>query len=292
MPHRVFQRVWLAALVCALVSSSIAFANGVPKEHTPEKVPPALPFVPSEQLVYEGEFSKFLLRGIQIAELRFTAGRAQTATTHAQANGDAAAPLLFISDIESKGWFRKLFGINFRYHVESTVEPGSFSVLRTAKVDEQGKRVRTSEAVFDRAAKKVEWTERDPNNTQQPPRVVTALLDGTTHDIISAIYYLRTQRLTPGQTYDLTVSDSGRIFHVPARVTTEKKKMKTVLGKVQTVRLDVEIFGKGRPIEDDGKMSLWVTDDDRHIPVRAKLTHNVGTVEVKLKSFTNTAPRY
>ena len=80
------------------------------------------------------------------------------------------------TDVESKGWFRKLFGINFRYHVESQVEPNAFYVLRTNKVDEQGKRVRTSEAVFDQDAKRVEYTERDPNDARQAPRVVTAAL--------------------------------------------------------------------------------------------------------------------
>jgi hypothetical protein len=297
MPRRGLKRIMLAALACALVSSSVALANNVPKERTPEKVPPALPFVPAEQLVYEGEFSKLLLRGIKIAEMTFTARRAQPATaTAAQADNAAtapasadAAPLLFTSDIESKGWFRKLFGINFRVHVESTVDPTTFSVMRTTKLDEQGKRVRTSEAVFDMGAKKVEWTERDPNNVQQPPRVVTAVLDGTTHDIISAIYFLRSQRLTPGQTFELAVSDSGRVYRVPAVVTNERKKVKTVLGKVHAVRIDVDIFGAGRPIENsEGKMSLWVTDDERHIPVRAKLSHEMGTLEIKLKSFNKT----
>lgn len=299
MPRRGLKRIMLAALACALVSSSVALANNVPKERTPEKVPPALPFVPAEQLVYEGVFSKLLLRGIKIAEMTFTARRAQPATaTGAQADNAAtaqattgadAAPLLFTSDIESKGWFRKLFGINFHVRVESTVDPNTFSVMRTTKLDEQGKRVRTSEAVFDMGAKTVEWTERDPNNVQQPPRVVTAVLDGTTHDIISAIYFLRSQRLTPGQTFELSVSDSGRVYRVPAVVTNERKKVKTVLGKVQAVRIDVDIFGAGRPIENsEGKMSLWVTDDERHIPVRAKLSHEMGTLEIKLKSFNKT----
>ena len=295
MPRRGLKRIMLAALACALVSSSVALANNVPKERTPEKVPPALPFVPAEQLVYEGEFSKLLLRGIKIAEMRFTARRGQPATaTAAQADNAAApaptgadaVPLLFTSDIESKGWFRKLFGINFRVHIESTVDPATFSVMRTTKHDDQGKRVRTSEAVFDMGAKMVEWTERDPNNVQQPPRVVTAVLDGTTHDIISAIYFLRSQRLTPGQTFELAVSDSGRVYRVPALVMNERKKVKTVIGKVQVVRIDVGIFGAGRPIENsEGKMSLWVTDDERHIPVRAKLSHEMGTLEIKLKSF-------
>ena len=155
--------------------------------------------MPSEQLVYEGEFSKLLLRGINIAELRFKAYRPAAAAT-AQASGDtqqtsgdgqaattsqaatASPPLMLSTDVVSKGWFHKLFGINFRYHVESQVEPNAFYALRTNKVDEQGKRVRTSEAVFDQDARRVEYTERDPNDARQAPRVITAALEGPTQD--------------------------------------------------------------------------------------------------------------
>lgn len=270
-----------ATLLSVAVLSSIAAAVETPKERTLAP-PPAdaapLPFAPSEQLVYEGEFSKMLLRGIQIAELRFKATRARAAA-------DGAAPLLLTSDVESKGWFRKLFGINFRYHVETEVGPDSFNVLRTVKVDEQGKRVRTSEARFDYAGKRVEWTERDPNNQAEAPRVVTAALEGPTQDIVSAVYFLRTIPLKPGAALELRISDSGRVYQVPARVVAEKKLMRSVLGKVRVVRLDVELFGEGRPIEGKGKMSIWVTDDDRRVPIKARLSHEMGQLDITLKSI-------
>jgi hypothetical protein len=256
-----------------------------------------MPFAPSEQLVYEGEFSKLLLRSIDIAVLKFKAYRpaAAATTVGAQASGDdqtttASQPLMLTTDVETKGWFHKLFGVNFRYHVESQVEPNAFYVLRTNKVDEQGKRVRTSEAVFDQDAKRVEYTERDPNNAQQAPRVVTAALGGPTQDILSAIYFLRTQTLTPGQSFNIAVSDSGRVFQVPAVVAAERKPMKSVLGKVAVVRLDVELFGEGRPIEQGkGKMSIWVSSDERHVPIKARLSTDMGQLDITLKSIQHAA---
>jgi hypothetical protein len=259
-----------------------------------------MPFTPSEQLVYEGEFSKLLLRGINIAELRFKAYRPAAAAATAPASGDTqqasgdgqaatpapAPPLMLSTDVISKGWFHKLFGINFHYHVDSQVEPNAFYALRTDKLDEQGKRVRTSEAVFDQNAKRVEYTERDPNNAQQPPRVITAALEGPTQDIVSAIYFLRTQPLTPGQSFSIAVSDSGRVFQVPAVVSAEKKPLKSVLGKLAVVRVDVELFGPGRPIEQGkGKMSIWVSSDERHVPLKARLSSDLGQLDITLKSI-------
>ena len=257
-----------------------------------------MPFFPSEELVYEGEFTRSLLRGINIAELRFKARRHVAAEGAPERAGEApaeAAPpphLVLTTDVVSKGFFSKLFGVTFKFHAESQVEPNDFYALRTTKTDEQGKRVRTSEAVFDQQAKTVEYTERDPNAEGQAPRVIKAALEGPTQDIVSAIYFLRTQPLTPGQTFTLAISDSGRVYQVPAEVFAEKKKLKSVIGQVEVVRVDVELFGPGRPVEEGkGKMSIWVTTDERHVPVKARLSHNVGQLDLTLKSLHREEPQ-
>jgi hypothetical protein len=293
MPRRIFSKITTATLLLAVVLSSFALAKDTPKERTPSqpRTSASMPFAPSEELVYEGEFTKLLLRGVNIAELRFKATRAQAVAPAVTAEGDAQTavapqPLLLSTDVISKGFFSKLFGVSFKFHAESQVEPNDFYAMRTSKVDEQGKRVRTSEAVFDQEAKRVEYTERDPNNTQQPPRVITAALEGPTQDIVSAIYFLRTQPLTPGQTLNIAISDSGRVYQVPARVFAEKKPMRSVLGKVAVVRVEVDVFGPGRPVEEGkGKMFIWVTSDERHVPVKARLSHEVGQLDLTLKSF-------
>jgi len=296
MPRRILSKITATtatALLFAVVLSSVVLAKDTPKERTqPTRPAPAMPFVPSEELVYEGEFTRAILRGINIAELRFKAQRPSPAPA-VTAEGEAAAPapLVLTTDVVSKGFFSKLFGVTFKFHAESHVEPNDFYAMRTTKRDEQGKRLRTSEAVFDQSAKTVEYTEVDPNNTQAAPRVITAALSGPTQDIVSAIYFLRTQPLTPGQTFNVSISDSGRVFQVPATVVAEKKKMKSVLGKVEVVRVDIDLFGPGRPVEEGkGKMSIWVTSDERHVPVKARLSHDMGQLDITLKSIQREEP--
>jgi hypothetical protein len=300
MTPRKFGKFAAAVLLFAVVLSSAVLAKDTPKERTQPRPASAMPFAPSEQLVYEGEFTKLLLRGINVAELRFKASRpAPPATTAPPGEGDAQTtpaantqPLLLTTDVISKGFFVKLFGASFRFHAESQVEPNSFYALRTTKTDEQGKRLRTSETIFDQDAKKVEYTERDPNNAGQAPRVITAALEGPTQDIVSAIYFLRTLDLTPGNNFTIPVSDSGRVYQVPAHVVAEKKKMKSVVGKVAVVRIDVDIFGPGRPVEEGkGKMSIWVTDDERRIPIKARLSHDIGQLDITLKSIRRDLPQ-
>lgn len=275
-----------AALIFAVVLSSVVLASDAPKERTQPRPAPSRPFGPSEELVYEGEFTRAILRGIDIAELRFKAQRPSPSNVTVEGESQAPAPLVLTTDVTSKGFFSKLFGVTFKFHAESQVEPNDFYAMRTTKKDEQGKRVRTSEAIFNQESKQVEYTERDPNNAQAAPRVIKAVLDGPTQDIVSAIYFLRTQPLTPGQTFNIPVSDSGRVYQVPATVVAEKKKMKSVLGKVEVIRVDVELFGPGLPVEEGkGKMSIWVTSDERHVPIKARLSHDIGTLDITLKSI-------
>ena len=278
------RRPRLAALALILCVSLTALASPAPDNKRKDESR-KLPFEPAEELVYEGEFTRSLLRGINIAELHFTAARDEAPKSQPK-NG--TTPLRFTIEAFSKGLLRKLFGLNFRQHIESTVEPNSFTVLQTTKLDEQGKRMRTSEAVFDRTAGKIVWTERDPNDPNREPRVVTADANGAVQDIASVFYYLRTQPLEPGKSFEVLVSDSGRVYSVPVAVT-EKKKMKTVLGEVQTLKVEPEVFGEGRLLRGKGKLAIWFTADSRHVPVRAKINNEMGTLDIKLKRMTTGA---
>lgn len=244
---------------------------------------PPLPFEPTEELLYEGEFSRLLLRGINIAEFRFVASapRAEP-TTEITNQSNVTSDLHFTLEVVSKGLFTKLFGLRFHQRIESRVERSSFAVRQTNKLDQQGDRVRTSEAIFDRNAGKVVWTEVDPKNPARPPRVITSEINGAVQDIASAFYFLRTQPLVPGSAFEIALSDSGRIYRVPVCVL-EKKRMKTVLGHVLTVRVAPELFGEGRLLAGKGQVSIWLIDDARRVPVRTRITSDMGTLDIKLK---------
>ncbi len=98
------------------------------------------PFEPAEELVYEAEFSRALLRKMDVADFRFTASRtplnqpAQNSHS-AELEKTAAYALVFKGDISSKGFFAKLFNLRFRERMESIVDPISFGVQNTKRVD-------------------------------------------------------------------------------------------------------------------------------------------------------------
>jgi hypothetical protein len=278
--------------ILALVLAAICFCPGLASAQkvTDERVHP---FEPTEELIYVAEFSRALLKKVDVADFRFTANRQPILTKVSEATPDlrhAEDPyrLKFTGDVTSKGFFAKLFNLRFREQIESIVEPASFTVRNTKRVDEQGKRARISETSYDDG--KVHWIERDPNDPSRPPRSAEATFTGQVQDVLSAIYFLRTQPLEVGRSFELTISDSGVVYQVPVQVI-EKKRRKTVVGRVETVRVDPQIFGPNGMISGEGQFSIWITNDSNRLPVSARIKMKYGTFDITLRKVIRNLPQ-
>lgn len=257
----------LAALIPA---PSVRAQNGIP----PTSV---RPFEPDEELHFEAEFTRALLRKLDVADLKFYA------STTTPAKDQPASTLRFNADVTSKGFFARLFNLKFRERVESIVEPRTFTIEKTTILDEQGKRVRHTESTFDRAVGKMTWTLKDPNNPASEPRRETAEFSGQLQDVLSAIYFIRIQPLEVGKSFDVFIGDGGKVYRTPVKVI-EKKRMKTVLGRIDVLRVTAELFGPERLIDKEkGEFSIWITDDKRRIPVRGRVKTDYGTFDINLK---------
>ena len=263
---------------------TLAFGFAIPvKTALAQKALPR-PFEPLEELHFEAEFSRALLRKIDVADLKFHASSAPTAAN------DESYALTFKAEVTSKGFFARLFNLKFKETVESVVEPHTFTVKNTTILDEQGKRVRETKSTFDRSKGQMTWTLRDPNNPQSEPRHAITEFSGQLQDVLSAIYFIRTQPLEVGKGFDIYIGDGGRVYTTPVKVL-EKKRIKTVLGRVDAFRVKAELFGPERLIDDEkGEFSIWFTADARHIPVGGHVKTDYGTFDIKLKRFITGRP--
>jgi hypothetical protein len=248
------------------------------------------PFEPLEELHFEAEFSRALLRKLDVADIMFRASRTPITETPGSPTSESSYALTFNAEVTSKGFFARLFDLKFREVVESVVEPLTFTVQKTTILDEQGKRVRATESTFDRSKGELTWILRDPNNPKSEPRRASADFSGQLQDVLSAIYFIRTKPLEIGKSFDIYIGDGGRVYTIPVRVV-QRKRLKTVLGRVDALRVNAELFGPQRLIEDEkGEFSLWVTDDARHIPVSGHVNTEYGAFDIKLKRVITSAP--
>lgn len=246
-------------------------ANGTVATASTRPSSRVMPFTVGETLTYEGKLSK-IISGIAVADLVFTVKDAE--------NSD---DLLIEAEARSKGTLLKLFRFSFLQHISSTIDNDNFFAVKTVKHDVQKDRVRDSEAAFDYTERRVTYTEVDPKEPARPPRRIASELDGATHDIISGIYMLRTLPLAVGKTFELAVSDSGLVYNIPVKVAA-RELQKTMLGKVWCFRVEPEVFGPNRFIEQEGYMTIWITDDARRIPVRSVVKSSVGKLDIRLRA--------
>ena len=270
----------ISRVAVALVLSALAF------DHAAAQQPLyGMPFKRGEQLVYQAEFKRGLLRGVDVAEFTFSADIERDPVTW-----NNIPRIHLIGDIVAKGFFVKLAGFHFHEHVESSVIPSSrfpmfdsnpFNVLHTSKLEEQEKRTWASEAEFDHQAREVIWTVHEVTQSQPAPPVKIKFSEPI-QDILSVIYFLRTQQLEVGKSLDIPLTDSGRVFRFSVSVL-ERRKISTVFGRVSAVRVEPALFGENGLVRSRGKLSIWITDDPRHLPVKAQLKVDMGTFDIKLK---------
>jgi len=268
-----FRIAYQAACLLAVVACLLALPHAQENRRAP------LPFERGEELIYQAEFTRGLLRGVDVAEFHF-----KSTSEHIARGSDDPVVLRLTGDVTSKGLFPRIAGFKFHQHVESTADLEPLTALHTDKVEEQGKRSRVLEAVFDHKTHKVTWSERSPN-----PQSGAFDFTEPIQDVLTVIYYLRTQNLAVGNSFDVPVTDAGRVFRLSVRAV-EEKEIDTVLGKVKTVRVDPALFGDTSLVHARGQLSIWLTADDRHLPVRAQLKLDLGTFDIKLKRVTYPQP--
>lgn len=264
--HITLQRALFVATIILLV---VTLFNAQEKPRTP------LPFERGEELVYQAEFTRGLLRGVDVAEFHF-----KSTPEHVARGVDDSVVLHLTGDVVSKGLFPRIAGFKFHQHVESTADVAPFTPLHTDKIEESGKRSRVLEAVFDHSTRKVLWSEKSPN-----PQSGRFDFTEPIQDVLTVIYYLRTQPLEVGKSFEVPVTDAGKVFRL-AVTAKEEKEIDTVLGKVKAVRVEPALFGDSSLVRARGQLSIWITQDERHLPVRAQLKIDLGTFDIKLKRLT------
>jgi uncharacterized protein DUF3108 len=233
------------------------------------------PFTYGETLTYDGKVRiSSLLPATSVADLSFTIGKAADSYDY-----------VITGKARSKGTLVKMFGFSFLQNYESIIDAAEFKALKSTHHDVQKDRIRDSEAVFDYGANRVTYVETDPKDPMRPPRNIASNLEGATHDLISGLYSIRLMPLELNRTFEVTLSDSGLVYRIPVKVTA-REQQKSIFGKVWCWRLEPDLFGPGRIIEREGKMVIWVADDKRRIPVRARIDSAVK-IDIRLTAAAN-----
>lgn len=113
-------------------------------------------------------------------------------------------------------------------------------------------------------------------------------VDPCIQDVLSAIYYLRNVKFTdikPGDKIPFTIILDSRIYHVYIRYL-GKEIVKTKYGRFHAIKFKAMLI-KGTLFAEGEKMTVWVSDDSNHLPLRVESAIVVGSVKADMMDFQN-----
>jgi hypothetical protein len=236
-----------------------------------------LPFKAGESLVYEASFSKLIFSGT-IGEIRLSVSRVDEPPEPAEKKD---CLIEFKADVVSKGFFPAIFGIKVRNQFIAEVSARDFALRTSFQLIDEGKNKREQKAVFDRETGRVIYSEKNLLNKTAQPKVKEADSPAWVLDVLSAIYYLRAMKLEQGKIIPIPLSEGGNVYNVEV-IVVGVEEIKVDAGKFRAIKLDVKAFD-GRYTRRKGEMQMWITDDERRLPVRAKIKSSGATVTISLK---------
>ena len=179
--------------------------------------------------------------------------------------------LHIVTTAESSPFFSNLFKVRDR--VESLLDLDGIFSWRFEKHLREGRYKAERTELYDQANRRVFYR----NDTIPAPLYVM--------DILCAFYYTRTQALEVGGSLDLDAFGDGKVY--PLRVLVHRREtIKVPAGRFPCIVVEPVIKGEGI-FNQKGKLTIWLTDDERRIPVLLKSKVLVGSIDCRLRRIGN-----
>jgi hypothetical protein len=181
--------------------------------------------------------------------------------------------------LESAGMVSTLYKVDDTYKVQFDAP---FCATSSTMDSKEGSRHRETTINFDRSRNRAFLTEKDliRNTIVSKTEVQTP---NCVHEVLAALQRLRRTRVDVGQSVQLPVSDGRKSAAVKVEAQ-EREQVKTPAGTFSTIRYEVNVLNNVI-YSRQGRVFVWLTDDERRLPVQIRLRMNfpLGTVTLELE---------
>jgi hypothetical protein len=163
----------------------------------------------------------------------------------------------------------------FRERIDSYTNHSITRSIRYKKV-QNGRTKRDINVAFD-------WDKHEASYKNFKEKLKPITIQDGTLDVLSAFYFIRTQKLIVGQTIERPITDGKKV--VIGRLHVLKREKIRIKGRtIDTFKLQPELKGVKGVFEKSkhAKMYIWVTADNRKILVRLKSKVIVGSFVANL----------
>lgn len=182
-----------------------------------------------------------------------------------------------LSTARSAAWLKLFFPVDDR--IESVLVAGSPPLnigvprLYRERIREGWTRFQ-KEANFDR--QKLEVHTKDFLKKTETTQKITK----QTYDTLSSFFFFRSMPLEVGKSYFIEIFDCKKLWNTEVQVL-RREEVETPLGKFKTVLIKPLLKFEGI-FARTGDMYIWLTDDERRIPVQMQSKVKIGSITATL----------
>ncbi len=130
-------------------------------------------------------------------------------------------------------------------------------------------------------AGKYEFTRYYKGQTQTSAGPITQPV----HDILSAFYLTRTLALIPGGDYEFPVFSDGELYPLDVKVDPQIETIRVKAGKFECLKVTPIVVGDTIFQASKGKMTIWMTNDARKMPVLIRSKAAIGAFDAELTRY-------
>lgn len=166
------------------------------------------------------------------------------------------------------------------YAYESDMDERGTKTLTTYHGYEWGKKARNERTVFDYVKRLARIHKETPEETENRVKKLPAG-DDEMRDILTAIHYLRQNASSITAAMNTTIYSDGKEY--PVIFKPGQRRSFVINGKA-TPALGFEIVDAPGGKKWQGGVKVWLSDDERRIPVRIDIVQSMASLQLDLKS--------
>jgi hypothetical protein len=103
------------------------------------------------------------------------------------------------------------------------------------------------------------------------------------HDVLSAFYYIRTRPLPDGAVIVIPTHDNEKSYQMEVQVL-KRERVEVPAGTFSCVVVEPKLKSDGI-FKSKGSMQVWLTDDEKRMPVQVRSKVPVGSIAVRLTDY-------
>ncbi|GAB4489991.1 MAG: DUF3108 domain-containing protein [Thermodesulfovibrionales bacterium] len=209
-----------------------------------------------------------------VYDLTWAGIKAGTATLEISEDKDGYR---IVSTAASANWVSVFYTVEDRIEAKLSKDSGFKFIGRSrsyrVKIRE-GRHRRDKEVTFDHARRKALFADYLESKRKEYD------IERDVFDPLSALFFIRLQKFQIGKSLHVDVFDSKKNWDVEVQVL-RKERISTKAGEIDTVVIKPLLQSEGI-FNRKGDVIIWLTDDDRRIPVKLQSKVPVGSVNATL----------